>query len=271
MSTKMPGLHRPGPARSAAGPSPEPSPPKTPNGSAPTSTPTATCASSSPNSKPSPSSSPGNPGHHTPSREISPPNAGSAHRKPAKTTGQRVLSVTHREIAGQGSRPISRSSPWEPCGEPNCRLPVWLRRSPAATAKTASISTTRATAGTAAHHKTCPGRWRGVVSLGFDVGGKRIRKKVSGQTRTEVQDKLKALHSELDAGVRTVQGYTVESAITDWPAEGLPGRAAETVEVYRDALRPVLAVIGRIPLRDLTVQDVRDHKLVCAPSRAGRR
>ena len=46
-------------------------------------------------------------------------------------------------------------------------------------------------------------------------------------------------------------------AVTDWLAEGLPGRAAKTVEVYRDALRPVLAVAGRIPLRDLTVQDVR--------------
>jgi integrase len=108
-----------------------------------------------------------------------------------------------------------------------------------------------------AHHKTCSGRWRGVVSLGFDAGGKRIRKKVSGPTRTEVKDKLKALHAELDAGVRTVQGYTVEGAVADWLAEGLPGRAAKTVEVYRDALRPVLAVIGRIPLRDLTVQDVR--------------
>jgi integrase len=46
-------------------------------------------------------------------------------------------------------------------------------------------------------------------------------------------------------------------AVTDWLAEGLPGRAAKTVEVYRDALRPILAVAGRIPLRDLTVQDVR--------------
>jgi len=108
-----------------------------------------------------------------------------------------------------------------------------------------------------AHHKTCSGRWRGVVSLGFDADGKRIRKKVSGQTRTEVKDKLKELHSELDAGVRTVQGYTVEGAVADWLAEGLPGRAAKTVEVYRDALRPVLAVVGRIRLRDLTVQDVR--------------
>ena len=31
-------------------------------------------------------------------------------------------------------------------------------------------------------HKTCSGRWRGVVSLGFDADGKRIRKKVSGQS-----------------------------------------------------------------------------------------
>jgi integrase len=107
------------------------------------------------------------------------------------------------------------------------------------------------------HHKTCSGRWRGVVSLGYAADGKRIRKKVSGQTRTEVKDKLKALHSKLDAGVQTVQGYTVEAAVADWLAEGLPGRAAKTVEVYADALRPVLAVIGRILLRDLTVQDVR--------------
>jgi hypothetical protein len=62
-----------------------------------------------------------------------------------------------------------------------------------------------------------------VVSLGYAADGKRIRKKVSGQTRTEV--KLKALHSELDAGVRTAAGYTVEMAVTDWLAEGLPGRA----------------------------------------------
>jgi integrase len=45
--------------------------------------------------------------------------------------------------------------------------------------------------------------------------------------------------------------------VADWLAEGLPGRAAKTVEVYKDALRPVVTVIGRILLRDLTVQDVR--------------
>ena len=96
-----------------------------------------------------------------------------------------------------------------------------------------------------------------MVSLGFGADGKRIRKKVSGQTRTEVKDKLKDLHFELDAGVRTVQRYTVTDAVADWLAEGLPDRAAKTVEVNRDSLRPVLAVVGMIRLQDLTVQDVR--------------
>ena len=81
-----------------------------------------------------------------------------------------------------------------------------------------------------AHHRTCAGRWRGVVSLGFDLDGKRIRRKVSGKTRTEVKDKLKALHSELDAGLRSAAGYTVEKAVADWLDEGLPGRSVKTVE-----------------------------------------
>jgi integrase len=96
-----------------------------------------------------------------------------------------------------------------------------------------------------------------VISLGFDADGKRIRKKVSGQTKAEVRDKLKALYSESDAGVRSAAGYTVEKAVADLLDEGLPGRSAKTVEANRDSLRPLLAVIGMIPLKDLTVQDVR--------------
>jgi integrase len=107
------------------------------------------------------------------------------------------------------------------------------------------------------HYRTCVGRWRGVVSLGFSADGKRIRKKVSGQTKAEVRDKLKDLRSELDAGVRTVSGYTVDKTVADWLADGLPGRTAKTVEVNRDSLQPLLAVIGKIPLKDLAVQDVR--------------
>ena len=54
-----------------------------------------------------------------------------------------------------------------------------------------------------AHHKTCSGRWRGVVSLGFDADGKRIRRKISDQTRTEVKDKFKARLCSLRRGWRS--------------------------------------------------------------------
>jgi hypothetical protein len=96
-----------------------------------------------------------------------------------------------------------------------------------------------------AHHRTCAGRWRGVVSLGFAADGKRIRKKVSGKTRTEVKDKLKGVHSELDAGVRTAHGYTVEKAVAHWLDEGLPGRTAKTVEVPTVTVQPRARRAGR--------------------------
>jgi len=107
------------------------------------------------------------------------------------------------------------------------------------------------------HHKGCPGRWRGVVSLGFGPDGKRRRKKVSAPTKTEVRDKLKALHAELDAGIRTLHGYTLEKAVADWLADGLPDRTAKTIETNHDALKPLLAELGAVRLADLTAHDVR--------------
>jgi integrase len=121
-----------------------------------------------------------------------------------------------------------------------------------------------------AHHRSCPGRWRGVVSLGYGPDGKRVRKKVSGATKTEVRDKLKDLHTDLDAGVRPVRGYTLEQAVRDWLAVGLPGRAAKTIEVNRDSLRPVLARIGARPLQDLTAADVRAALTAMAGTHATR-
>ena len=52
-------------------------------------------------------------------------------------------------------------------------------------------------------------RYAGAVSPGFTPDGKRIRRKVSGKTKQEVRDKLKALHQELDAGLRSSTRYTV--------------------------------------------------------------
>src|ERR1022692_4342020 len=106
-------------------------------------------------------------------------------------------------------------------------------------------------------HNGCQGRWRGVVSLGFSPAGKRIRRKVSGKTKTSVRDKLKQLHDDLESGVRASPNYTVRRAAEDWLAEGLDGRSAKTIKKNENVLAPILTAIGARRLRELTAGDVR--------------
>jgi hypothetical protein len=98
---------------------------------------------------------------------------------------------------------------------------------------------------------------RGAVSLGFGPDGKRIRRKVSGKTKQEIRDKLKALHQELNAGVRSSSSYTVRRAVEDWLREGLDGKSQRTRTLYEGLLEPVLELIGAKPLRGLSAGDVR--------------
>jgi integrase len=95
-----------------------------------------------------------------------------------------------------------------------------------------------------------------VVSLGFGADGKRIRRKVSGQTKAIVQDRLKKLHDELETGVRASPNYTVRRAAEDWLKEGLAGRSAKTIKKNENVLEPILAAIGARRLRELTAGDV---------------
>jgi hypothetical protein len=123
-------------------------------------------------------------------------------------------------------------------GSQSVALPPW--RSPqcpvAATARTRSTSTRRRTA---------------AVSLGSGPDVKRIRRKVTGRTKQEVRDKLKALHAELDRGLRTSSTYTAGQAVNDWLEGGLPGRTERTPSIYQEALTPLLERIGAKPLREL--------------------
>jgi integrase len=111
-------------------------------------------------------------------------------------------------------------------------------------------------------HRHCDGRWRGVISLGFDADGKRIRRKVSGKTKAIVQDRLKALHSDVETGVRAQPNYTVRRAADDWLAQGLHGRSPKTIKKNENVLTPILATIGGMRLRDLTADDV--HQALAA-------
>lgn len=100
-------------------------------------------------------------------------------------------------------------------------------------------------------------RYIGAVSLGFGPDGKRVRRKVSGKTRQEVRDKLKALHAELDIGLHTSAGYTVNAAVDAWLEHGLSGRSARTVQLYRDGVKPLTDLLGSKPLTKLSAADVR--------------
>jgi integrase len=108
-------------------------------------------------------------------------------------------------------------------------------------------------------HRHCPGSWRGELTLGFTAEGKRDRRRVKGRTKTEVQEKLKALHADLDKGIIPKAGsavYTVQQASEDWLREGLTGRAAKTVKKNENVLSPILTTIGGRRLRELTAAEV---------------
>jgi len=100
-------------------------------------------------------------------------------------------------------------------------------------------------------------RWVGAVSLGFKAG-KRVRRKVTSQTKTEVKAKLRQLRHELETGVRSSATYTVNDALDDWLAGGLGGRSERTRELYRDTVKPLREQIGEVKLRELTAGDVQE-------------
>ena len=105
-------------------------------------------------------------------------------------------------------------------------------------------------------HQRCQGRWRGVVSLGSGPDGRRVRRKVSGKTRAVIQDRLRTLHGDLDAGVRARPNYTLRRAAEDWLRDGLDGRSAKTIKKNENVLAPILTAIGARRLRELTAADV---------------
>lgn len=87
-------------------------------------------------------------------------------------------------------------------------------------------------------------RYVGLVSLGYRPDGKRIRRKVSGRTKQEVRDRLKAMHQEMDAGVRSSKTYTVRDAVDDWLRDDLDGTSERTRTLYEGLLGPSPDLIG---------------------------
>jgi integrase len=99
--------------------------------------------------------------------------------------------------------------------------------------------------------------WTAAVSLGFGPDGKRLRRKVTGRTKTAVRDKLKVLRGELEAGIQSSPSYTMARCIEDWLSQGLADRGADTVANYRYAAEHAVARLGAVKLRELTARHVQ--------------
>src|SRR3954451_10350300 len=102
-------------------------------------------------------------------------------------------------------------------------------------------------------------RWRGAISLGYDGSGQRGRVKVSGSSREEVRDKLRALRQSVDAGLPIPDGrLTVGAFLERWLAVNLPGQIERTtLDDYSDVIRLHLKpALGKRLLVKLTVADV---------------
>ncbi len=110
-----------------------------------------------------------------------------------------------------------------------------------------------------ARHRNCKGRWRGEVIVGHKPGGGReIKRRVSGRTKTEATENLKKLQGEIAAGLRpAAAGYTLDKAAKDWLASLQSSDVeAKTIRKNLDVINPLLASIGEVPVRDLEVTDV---------------
>ncbi len=100
-------------------------------------------------------------------------------------------------------------------------------------------------------------RYVGSISLGHGADGRRLRRKVTGRTKQDVKDKLKELHSDLDAGLKSPRSYSVRQAVEDWLRDGLEGTSERTRKLYEGLLGPLLDIIGRRQLRELSAAEVR--------------
>lgn len=107
--------------------------------------------------------------------------------------------------------------------------------------------------------KTTDKRWCASVSMGYDEGGKPVRKVVTAKTRAEVVKKLKAIQRQLDDGLPLPdQSMTVAQLLDRWYADVLRHQVAESAALgYRSvANHHIVPSIGRKKLAALTTSDV---------------
>lgn len=103
-------------------------------------------------------------------------------------------------------------------------------------------------------YRTKDGSWRGAVSLGRGPDGRRIRRYVSGRTKTAVLQQVQRIRRESSAGGQdlAVGSVTVEAFLARW-LESVRGLAPSTWRSYESVVRVhVVPALGRVRMRELT-------------------
>ena len=103
-------------------------------------------------------------------------------------------------------------------------------------------------------------RWVGIFTTGRDAHGRRVRRRVTGRTKTEARQRLRALQREAADGRPTPSGNLRLGAFLDrWLDEIVTAKVGSpnTLDNYRWAVdRHIKPALGSRRLRDLTPDDV---------------
>jgi len=110
------------------------------------------------------------------------------------------------------------------------------------------------------HHGTIypeRGGYTGVIDLGYDGRGNRIRIKKKGRTKQDVKERLIKAVDDLEGGIDTSDSYTVAEAVRDWLEKGTRGLGDNTIETYRILVdKHLISQIGVHKLKKLTADQV---------------
>lgn len=109
------------------------------------------------------------------------------------------------------------------------------------------------------YQRESDGRWVGSISLGFDARGKRLRRTVYGDKKSDVQEKLDTIRNEVRVGTLPDAGtMTVGQLLDQWLAVRQTKDAPRTYEERRrtvnNHLRPRVGVVKLAKLNALHVE-----------------
>ena len=112
------------------------------------------------------------------------------------------------------------------------------------------------------HHGTIypeRGGYTGVIDLGYDGRGNRIRIKKKGRTKQDVKERLIRAVDDLEGGIETSDSHTVADAVRDWLEKGTRDLGDSTIETYRILIdKHLVPQIGVHKIKRLTADQVDD-------------